>query len=162
MSDSKIPEAIKAAQDSTNCETLQHIDKVRHYLNIIVTELLLRGENHDRSKMSPEEIDIFVEYTPKLKACTYQSEEYRSHLAAMRPALDHHYAQNRHHPEHFVNGVDDMTLVDLIEMFCDWKAASLRHSDGNLLKSVELNATRFEISPQLQKILENTAKRYGD
>lgn len=162
MSDSKIPEAIKAVQDSTNFETMQHIDKIRHYLNIIIVELLQRGENHDRSKMSPEEIDIFVEYTPKLKTCTYQSEEYRSHLAAMRPALEHHYAQNRHHPEHFVNGVDDMTLVDLIEMFCDWKAASLRHVDGNLLKSVELNATRFEISPQLQKILENTAKRYGD
>ena len=76
----------------------------------------------------------------------------------MGPALAHHYANNRHHPEHHKNGVDDMTLIDVLEMLIDWKAASERHNDGNILKSIEKNADRFGLSPQLVKILENTAK----
>jgi hypothetical protein len=50
-----------------------------------------------------------------------------------------------------------MNLIDLVEMLCDWKAASERHNDGNIRKSIEINASRFTISPQLVKILENTA-----
>jgi hypothetical protein len=162
MPDSKKPDAVKTAQAVTNYETMQHIAKVRHYIDLILMDLLKRGEAHDATKMTPDEVDYFVEYTPKLKSCTYDSDEYKRHLAAMKPALDHHYANNRHHPEHFAHGVSDMDLVDLIEMFCDWKAASLRQANGNLLKSIEHNASRFEISPQLQRILENTAKRYGE
>jgi hypothetical protein len=37
----------------------------------------------------------------------------------MAPALKHHYENNRHHPEHFKNNIDDMNLIDLIEMLCD-------------------------------------------
>lgn len=71
---------------------------------------------------------------------------------------NHHYASNRHHPEHFSKGVDDMTLVDIVEMLCDWKAASLRQNDGNLLKSIEINAKRFGYDDQLKRIFINTAK----
>jgi hypothetical protein len=65
-----------------------------------------------------------------------------------------------HHPEHFKDGVDDMNLLDIMEMFCDWKAAGERHNDGNILKSIERNADRFGLSPQLVRILENTAKLF--
>jgi len=37
------------------------------------------------------------------------------------------------------------------------KAASERHNDGNIRKSIEVNANRFGLSPQLVAILENTA-----
>lgn len=73
----------KAAIDSTNVETMDHIAKVRHFIDLIIVDLLQRGENHDRSKMSPEEVMFFVEFTPKLKTCTYQSEEYKGYLAAI-------------------------------------------------------------------------------
>jgi hypothetical protein len=75
----------------------------------------------------------------------------------MKPALDHHYANNSHHPEHYKNGIDDMSLLDLVEMICDWKAASERHNNGNIRKSIEVNGKRFEMSPQLIRIFENTA-----
>ena len=80
----------------------------------------------------------------------------------MNGALQHHYAQYRHHPEHFDNSVDDMNLIDIVEMFCDWKAASERQLDGNLLKSIEKNANRFSMDPQLKRILINTAKVYDE
>jgi hypothetical protein len=74
----------------------------------------------------------------------------------MKVALDHHYSNNRHHPEYFENGINDMTLIDLIEMLCDWYAATQRHNDGDIFKSIEFNKTRFNMSDQLVSILTNT------
>lgn len=38
-----------------------------------------------------------------------------------------------------------MNLIDIVEMIADWKAASERQKDGNLLVSIEKNAKRFHI-----------------
>jgi len=139
-------------------ETQKHIENVRKYIRFMIDRLDLRGVYHDASKLETPEVEIFAEYTPKLSVCSYGSEEYNQNLEDMKPALEHHYANNRHHPEHFVNGINDMTLIDIIEMFCDWKASTLRHNDGNLLKSIETNADRFNIDGQLKQIFINTAR----
>ncbi len=331
-------------QKATNYDTFRHIERVRNLLNVCAVELLARGQAHDQTKLESPEVEAFTEYTPKLAACTYGSDEYKSFLAAIKPALDHHYANNRHHPEfqrtseewrpvvgfedshevssfgnvrtidrvasrsgktgdlklkgqvlkqfitpkgyarlqlvgvhgtsnlmvhrivaeafvanpedkpqvnhidgdklnnrpsnlewvtasenlqhayendlkkapikycvecpslglvafgctdmedqlrsagyhkasaagiwnainrggkhldlEFVGSrfeewmdspVNDMNLLDILEMLCDWKAASERHNDGNIRKSIEINANRFGLSPQLVRILENTA-----
>ena len=144
-------------QRATNNETFRHIERVRNLLNLCIVDLLQRGELHDQSKLDTPEVSAFAEYTPKLANCTYGSDEYKGYLAAIKPALAHHYANNRHHPEHHKDGVADMNLLDIVEMLCDWKAASERHNDGNIRKSIEINADRFGLSPQLVRILENTA-----
>jgi hypothetical protein len=84
---------------ASNEETRDHIDKVRKYLRIFATELLKRGEDHDRSKLEEVESPVFAIYTDHLKDMTYGSDEYKRCLSEMRVALDHHYANNRHHPE---------------------------------------------------------------
>ncbi len=145
-------------EKATNYETFRHIEQVRRLLNQFAVELLRRGELHDQSKLQPPEVSMFTEFTPKLAASTYGSPEYEGFRQAMGPALTHHYANNRHHPEHFKNGVDDMTLLDVVEMLCDWKAATMRHNDGNIRKSIEHNSRRFELTQQLVKILENTTR----
>ena len=139
-------------------ETLSHIRRVQEILSIFIRELLDRSNNHDSSKLSDPELSVFAENTFKLKNLKYGSEEYNESLAAMKPAIEHHYARNRHHPEHHKNGIDDMTLSDILEMFADWKAASERQNNGNILKSIEHNCGRFNINPQLVKIFENTAR----
>lgn len=149
---------MKLEEQATNYVTMRHIEKVRNYLNLVIINLLRRAENHDQSKLESPEVELFTEFTPKLAACTYGSEEYNTYKKEMSVALTHHYARNSHHPEHHKNGVNDMTLLDLIEMMVDWKAASERHNDGNILKSIEINGQRFEMSPQLIRIFENTAK----
>lgn len=53
-------------------------------------------------------------------------------------------------------GIEGMSLLDIIEMFCDWKAATERHNDGDILKSIEHNEKRFKIAPQLSQIFRNT------
>jgi len=147
-------------QSATNNETRKHVANVVKFVNIIVRHLQKRSVDHDATKMNSPELELFTEYTEKLAGCTYGSDEYKKFLDGLKPALDHHYAKNRHHPEHYPNGINDMTLVDLVEMFCDWKAATLRHNDGNILKSIEYNAKRFNIDPQLAKIFQNTAELF--
>jgi hypothetical protein len=139
---------------------MMHIAQVRSYLLEIIQELSKRAIDHDKSKLEEPEKSVFEEYTPKLKNTTYGSDEYNQYLKEMKPALDHHYANNRHHPEHFIGkgGINEMDLIDLIEMFCDWKSATLRHADGNLKKSIEHNQKRFSIGDQLTKIFKNTMK----
>jgi hypothetical protein len=141
----------------TQAETLAHIRRVQELLYGVVRNLLERARLHDLSKLSEPELSVFAEFTPKLKGSTYGSEEYRAFLDGMRPALEHHYAENRHHPEHWKNGIRDMSLLDLIEMVCDWKAATERHANGDLGKSIELNKKRFSYGDDIEQIFRRTA-----
>lgn len=143
-------------------KTLRHIETVRNFIDAVISEFIHRAQQHDQSKLEPPESEIFEEYTPKLRSVAYNSDEYHATMKKMKVAIDHHVAVNKHHPEHFKDGINDMTLIDLIEMLCDWKASSLRQNDGNLNKSVEINAKRFGIETQLARILYNTVKWLED
>ena len=129
----------------------------------IFSQLKMRGINAElvtefaKDKVWEESKAVFQN-----QAYTYGSEEYNGFLKEMRVALQHHYANYRHHPEHFEHGIEDMTLIDIVEMLCDWKAASMRQNDGNLLKSIETNARRFGYDDQLKQILINTAKLFDE
>lgn len=147
-------------QKACNFDTMRHIERVRNLLNQCVVNLLQRGEKHDQSKLDTPEVELFTELTPLLADLEYGSQEYDEAKTKLKPALDHHYAKNGHHPEHYENGINDMDLLDLVEMIVDWRAASERHHTGNLLKSIKINADRFGMSPQLVKIFENTAKLF--
>ncbi len=141
----------------TNEDTRKHIATVSRVIHFVVKELLDRADRHDQSKLETPEVEEFAKHNHKLAGTTYGSKDSKDNREALKPALDHHYAKNDHHPEHFKHGVSDMDLVQLIELFCDWKASSLRHHDGNLRKSIEVNAERYRLDPQLIRIFENTA-----
>jgi len=141
--------------DSTE-ETQKHIQEVRSELSQFTDELFERGLHHDASKLVSPEKELFDKYTPLLKELVYGSPEYKESLEKLKPALDHHYAVNSHHPEHFQFGINEMTLMDVVEMYCDWKAAVKRNKDGNFLKSLDVNRKRFEMSDQLYGIFVNT------
>lgn len=149
-------------EQACNSETWEHIALVAKNITIIQAKLIERMLNHDRTKLASPEVELFAKFTNKLQSLTYNSPEYKSCLEELRVALDHHYANNRHHPEHYKNGVNDMTLVDLIEMFCDWYASTKRHADGNIRKSIEANRIRFGMSDQLAKIFDNTISEFGE
>ena len=149
------------AQDyDSRPDTEKHIARVRELLEMAAAELRHRGEIHDASKLEFPEKQVFDEFTPLLKTSTYGGPEYVGFLAGMSEGLKHHYACNAHHPEHHGDGISGMSLFDLLEMLLDWKAAGERHADGDILRSLEINRERFEISPQLMQILENTARQY--
>jgi len=139
-------------------ETYKHVKQVRENLNKVIKELIDRSQHHDDSKFESPEVEIFGEHTEELCKVEYGSPEYTDCLSRVKPAIDNHYSKNRHHPEHWPNGIEDMTLIDLVELLADWKAATQRNKNGNIRKSIEINAGRYGISPQLRKILENTVR----
>jgi len=189
-------------------DTIEHILRVRELLYIAQNKLEARGFAHDQSKLKEPEKSVFDACTGKLKAMAYGSGEYKAALAELKPALDHHYAANSHHPEHFhlwrcplcglvfkesdvppsevfssqprfcpkccPNGsmfeatmtphisVDGMTLLDVLEMLLDWKAATERmKGGGDIRRSLQINTERFNLSPQLVSILANTIEEMG-
>jgi hypothetical protein len=140
-------------------KTLEHIRAVQKNILIVAMCLIDRAIEHDQSKLEPPEAEIFERITPKLAGLTYGSEEYKATLEELGPTLKHHYEQNMHHPEHWDAGMMSMTLVDIVEMFCDWCAATLRHDNGSILKSIEINQKRFDYPEMLANIFRNS--RYG-
>ena len=139
--------------------TYAHINVVQQFMELFIKELIHRSTIHDQSKLVSPEVEIFDEFTPKLAHSTYLSPEYKQFMQAMKPALDHHYSVNSHHPEHYSDGIKGMNLLDLIEMMADWKAAGQRHKNPNSLEtSIEKNQARFGYSDELKSIFINTAK----
>lgn len=144
----------------SRADTVRHIGAVRKYIARLVHDLSNREITHDASKLKDPELYTFNIVTPKLKELTYGSDEYKAQLKEMDVALKHHYENNPHHPEHYENGISGMSLVDLCEMIADWKAASERHDNGDIYKSIEINQKRFGYSDELKSILKNTVDRY--
>lgn len=122
----------------------------------LANQLKERADNHDNSKLDPQEKEIF-ESIDNIKREDFDSyEEYYNYTKPLvQKALDHHYANNRHHPEHFEHGIEDMNLLDILEMVVDWdSSASCRGTELDTNYSFK----RFKIEPQLQKIILNTLK----
>jgi hypothetical protein len=119
-------------------ETHEHIAEVRGRVLAVAQDLIDRADRHDRSKL-----------------------EYKAFLGGMGEGLSHHYEANDHHPEHFPGGVQDMNLVQVIEMLADWKAATMRHVNGSLQRSIVQNADRFGYGKEFMALLLNTATYFG-
>ena len=147
-------------------ETRKHQQEVSKLLLIFAQELMKRAMVHDNSKLKSPEREMFIEYTPKLKNTTYGSDEYNKHLEEMKKCLSHHYKVNKHHPEYNdINGftfssnndpIESMDMLDIVEMLLDWLAATQRHADGDIGKSISKNEERFGINKQLSQVFRNT------
>lgn len=131
-----------------------HIKYIREDILYIINKLYNRALNHDNSKWSDEERPYY-EKTNSIETSKLSS--YKDVLEAtydiVAPALDNHMKLNRHHPEHHKNGINDMNLIDLIEMVCDWHSSA---KTRKLPLDIKYNVDRFNISPQLEKIIKNT------
>lgn len=130
--------------------TAKHKFWVAYYIIEFILDLLARAFLHDLSKYSKQERTHFFKIIHRLKSLTYGSDEYQECLDTPKPALDHH-------PEHY-DDVSDFNLADLVEMFCDWRAAVRRHNDGDIHRSIEINKDRFGLDEQLCCILRNSVK----
>lgn len=141
-------------------ETYKHIGKVQSNIHIFIKSLIDRADNHDKSKFEEPELTIFAENLGDLAQVEYGTPEYKEMLSKVKVATEHHYSCNRHHPQYHENNINDMTLVDLIEMTSDWKAAIERNKNGDIMKSLEINSEKYGMPPQLYCILKNTIEEY--
>lgn len=135
-------------------DVLDHKEKVKYWMNSFSSQIINRSNIHDDSKLNdPIEKSLFDYWTPKLQELTFGSEEYKSALEGMGEGVKRHYIANRHHPEHYENGVNDMTLIDIVEMIADWMAAAQRK---NTFINISHVTQRFGLSEQLVRIIINT------
>jgi hypothetical protein len=144
--------------DSYDCtnDVQEHKRKVRYWMRDIAAQIEGRAERHDNSKLEdPVEKAMFDRWTPELRQATFGSDQYKLALDGMGEGVKRHYRANRHHPEHYLNGVNGMTLVDLIEMVADWMSAA---QAKNTFVDLEHAAQRFGLSPQLVDIITNTLR----
>lgn len=138
-------------------DTVKHIARVREHLETVRAELKHRALMHDWTKLHDPEKAAF-DSASALKDLKYGTPEYDAAKKNLGAALDHHYKSHKHHPEHYPNGINDMSIIDIIEMLCDWKAATERMKDGNMQESLEINRVRFNIDDQLYAVIINTAR----
>lgn len=142
-------------------DILMHITEVAENLNTIIAELRARGIAHDRSKLEALEFDAFVSTRPKFKKANYGSPEYQECVDAIKPAIDHHHANNRHHTVFFPNGFADMNLLDIMEMLADWKAASRRSPTLTFEESLPKAYAKYNIPANMQAHIESTLRALG-
>ena len=111
-------------------------------------ELFNRGLHHDESKV--KNINEFKGYTKmvmELESVEYGSDEYNQIRKKYDYVIQEHYKNNRHHPEHHKNGIDDMTKIDIFEMLSDWIGAMIaKNSLDKSEQSLEINRQRYKIS----------------
>lgn len=147
--------------ERTRQDTLDHIAKVQTRMAEAIAELKARSNRHDLSKLQEPELSGYAALQLRLADAVYGTEDYQARLAECRPTIEHHYAANDHHPEHHAAGIAGMSLLSLIEMLCDWKAAGERTKDGSIRQSLDVNRRRFATDLTLYAILENTARELG-
>jgi hypothetical protein len=121
---------------------IRHITLVRAALGKIAQELERRALVHDVSKFTEDEFMGFVALNHADKIHGYGTPEYKAALAEIN-AVGLHTSRNSHHPEYHTAGIRDMGLLDLIEMVCDWQAASAVYGNNNFGESLRNSMDRF-------------------
>jgi hypothetical protein len=117
---------------------LERIMKTRKLILKVARDLMERAIYHDESSLSEEENEKKV---------------------GLIEMYQHHWHCNRHHPEHYSDGVSAMTLVDVIEMLCDWVIEGHEKTNG-LVCYNELDKRMHEYGINrdgiLYSLIENT------
>jgi len=127
-------------------DLIDHKRRVSTYLQNVANALVGRAVVHDNSKFSAEEYEPYEQAFPGLQKYAYGTDEFKAELRKIKPAI---------HPEYFKSGIEGMNLIQLVEMTCDWIAASER-SGTDIHKGLLMNKERFNIDDQLFGVIERT------
>lgn len=142
------------AEHKTYQTIKKHRKQVGSYLKSIIENIGDRAHAHDISKFMEDELNGFSYFERMDPSLKYGSPEYKEAFKKIehhvREAIILHHSRNDHHPEYH-NNVQDMNFLQIIEMVCDWKAASETYSDsGSFMRSVEIGMGKYDFSdPQI-------------
>lgn len=139
--------------------TQEHIYNVQKLLNKFANILKQKGKTHDQSKLEEPEVYGWaaMDLEPHYE---YGSYEYYDKLRRFSEVFKHHYRVNSHHPEHFVNPEHEMTLIDMVEMLCDWFAYKQDIPIREGVKLIREQCDRFGFSDTIRSLLTNTYREY--
>ena len=92
---------------------------------------------HDESKFSEEEFEPYAQKWFGDKKKTFEYEE----------AWKHHWQNNEHHPEFWLG--EDMPLIYILEMLCDWGSFSIASGDMKELSDFYFNKAKDDSEKNL-------------
>lgn len=138
---------------------LQHRETVKERLLFLADELYKRAYHHDDSKLQLPELQWLIDMD-KEPRYAYGTPEYFDKMKRWDKFFKSHYRNNRHHPDHFPNGVNDMNLADLCEYIVDIISYYKELHVNVALDTVNKQQQRFGFDEQLSQILKNTLIEY--
>ena len=104
-------------------------------------------KEHDESKYSEEEFEPYAQKWFGDRKKTFEYEE----------AWKHHWMTNEHHPEYWLG--EDMPLIYILEMICDWGSFSIASGDIGELSEFYYNKAKADpeknLSEATQEIIED-------
>ena len=150
------------------CDTIIHkeyvkrsIEKLAKYLEEHgaknhARRLRYRGETHDNSKIGytgnlpeddrrkkKEDYDDELHALSRIVSSKELMKDTNRELSILeKEAIQLHWKNNSHHPEHF-ESVLDMTTLDVMEMVCDWHARSVQWGTNLLEYAQNSQKNRF-------------------
>lgn len=115
-------------------------------------ELSINIRNHDDSKYSEEE---FMPYALHFYGGPeFQTVEWNAKYDA---AWEHHKAHNPHHWEYFTDRDEEMPLIYIIEMLCDWWSFSFKTNNlSEILTWYDRNKDTIMLLPDTQSIVTDS------
>lgn len=132
----------------------------RLYLFIYMTKLALkifwRGVIHDRDKFHSVQIKAAMKANHLLKGLKFGTPEYKKVMNSVGFSVKYHQSRNSHHPEHY-GSYGCMSLLDLIEMFLDWQAATNAYKnrmEGKMNEVLSIQKERYGLSDEVIKIFK--------
>jgi len=141
--------------------TMEHKESFARHMSKFFSEMAYRTAVHDNSKFKMDELNGYSECANEFNTHPFDSPGERALREKLAPVMTLHKTRNRHHPEYHADGIDGMDLMDLLEMLCDWKSASERTPGDSLKKALPILQAKYNITPQLLNILENTLKNFN-
>ena len=150
---------METSDSSTSSYTLEHINRVKAKMEFFASVLATRGANHDSSKLKEPEYSgwLAMDKEPRYP---YGSKKYYDKMFRYKEVLEHHYSINSHHPEHFEDPSNQMDLIDLIEMLCDWFSYSNDISWLEGYNTINSQCARFKLNDTIKHLLLNTFRNF--
>jgi hypothetical protein len=103
-------------------------------------------EEHDESKFGEEE---FEAYAKKFFGKQDINGKPLGYIPGFEEAWTHHWMNNEHHPEHWLG--EDMPLIYILEMICDWGSFSIAEGDPRELIDYYYNNARDDEEKNLSE-----------
>lgn len=129
------------------CRVKRNMLLMRDYKGLSENALKKRGECHDASKFNLPERKPYI-YLSWWHKCKNEGIDYNYPAnveTEVNAAIEHHKKINLHHPESHKD-VNDMELLDIVEMVCDWTAMAQEYRNKSCYSYAIENINNWSFS----------------
>jgi len=134
-----------------------HVLVVQQYMLEIIELLQLNSIYHDSSKYLNSDEWPLLQHKYLLDNLEYGSSEFNTLVEELKPSVDEHHYNNRHHIE-FHDHYSEMTMFDWLEWLADLKSFETKNSFEGMLQT---QFEKYSIDKTTQQLLINTATELG-